>query len=582
MRGEQAALLRLGGCGFRREAQARVFGEQFAERRPALFVERLEGVEINRDDGGIVLFQKRVDGSDERVLGRCGREFFDGAVFVVGDAEAVEEIAEQFGVRADQPDLQQMRGDAFVHFAPEGVLHPRVPLAARLALDEDGPQFPLLGEGVDGRFVERLLSLVDIAEKLLGDGGREGGENFVGLRHKSGALRVGAAKGDASPLAVVAWRAVGSGRRCGMSAAPSLIKSLTLDEVSERLGALGQPAYRTKQVMQWIYGKRVKSFVEMSDLPAALRQQLAAEFAFAGLEPIRTLGSRDTTLKYLFKLDDGALIEAVLIPASPALYGEASDRRTLCVSTQVGCAYGCKFCASGLDGWSRNLQAGEIVDQVLRVEELSAEKINNIVFMGMGEPLANFANLMKAVTIINAPWGVGLGARHITISTSGLAPQIKQLADQPLQVRLAISLHGATDEVREQIMPVNRKYPLATLLEACAYYTQRKKQWLTFEYILIEGVNDRPEDAAALVRVARKVKAKVNCIPYNKVEGLEWKRPSEARQDAFMAVLEAARIPATIRREKGHDIAAACGQLRRQTLPDAEKIALQTAAPRDN
>jgi 23S rRNA (adenine2503-C2)-methyltransferase len=345
----------------------------------------------------------------------------------------------------------------------------------------------------------------------------------------------------------------------------NLIKSLTLEEVSERLRALEQPAYRAKQVAQWIYGKRVKSFAEMSDLPAPLREKLAGEFAFSGLEPVRTLGSKDTTLKYLFRLDDGALIESVLIPASPALYGEASDRRTICISTQVGCAYGCKFCASGLDGWSRNLQPGEIVDQMLRIEELSGEKINNIVFMGMGEPLANFANLMKAVTIINAPWGIGLGARHITISTSGLAPQIKQLADQPLQARLAISLHGATDEVRQQIMPVNKKYPLAALLEACVYYTQRKKQWLTFEYILIEGVNDRPEDATALVRVARQVKAKVNCIPYNKVEGLEWTRPSEARQDAFMAVLEAARIPATIRREKGHDIAAACGQLRRQT-----------------
>ena len=189
---------------------------------------------------------------------------------------------------------------------------------------------------------------------------------------------------------------------------------------------------------------------------------------------------------------------------------------------------------------------------------------------------------MKAITIINAPWGLGLGARHITISTSGLAPQIKELADQPLQVRLAISLHGATDEVRGQIMPVNRKYPLTTLLDACAYYLQRKKQWLTFEYILIAEINDRPEDAAALARVARKVKAKVNCIPYNQVEGLEWQRPSEERQDAFMAVLSAARIPATIRREKGHEIAAACGQLRRQTLPAEAKIALQRADAHDN
>lgn len=354
-----------------------------------------------------------------------------------------------------------------------------------------------------------------------------------------------------------------------MADQPLPIKSLTLDELGTRLAALGQPAYRATQVMEWIYGKRVKAFDGMSNLPAALRAELGAEFVFDDLKPVRTLGSEDTTRKFLFQLGDGALIEAVLIPASPALYGEASDRRTICVSTQVGCAYGCKFCASGLDGWSRNLSAGEIVDQVLRVEEIGGEKINNIVFMGMGEPMANYANLMKAIAIINAPWGIGLGARHITISTSGLAPRIRELAEQPLQVRLAISLHGATDEVRQQIMPVNRKYPLAVLLEACAFYAARKSQRLTFEYILIEGVNDREEDAAALVRVARKVGAKVNCIPYNVVEGLDWKRPTEARQDAFMAILENAKIPATIRREKGHDIAAACGQLRRQTMPQA-------------
>ncbi len=342
------------------------------------------------------------------------------------------------------------------------------------------------------------------------------------------------------------------------------IHSLTLEELAAQLKASGQPGYRAKQVFQWIYSKRTKSFAEMSDLPAGLRAQLAEQFSFDDLEPVRVLGSEDTTRKYLFRLADASLIETVLIPASPALYGEDSDRRTLCISTQVGCAYGCKFCASGLDGFSRNLSAGEIVSQVLKVEELSGERINNIVFMGMGEPMANYVNLMRAVGIINAPWGILLGARHITISTSGLAPQIKLLADQPLQARLAISLHGATDEVRQQIMPVNRKYPLEVLMEACVYYSERKKQRLTFEYILIEEVNDRPEDAAALVRLARKVGAKVNCIPYNIVEGLEWKRPSEARQDAFMAVLENGDIPATIRREKGHDIAAACGQLRRQ------------------
>ena len=331
----------------------------------------------------------------------------------------------------------------------------------------------------------------------------------------------------------------------------------------------GQPKYRAAQVARWIYEKRATSFDAMTDLPAGLRAQLAESFSFVRLENVRVLGSKDTTRKFLFRLPDGALIESVLIPASPALYGEASDRRTICMSTQVGCAYGCKFCASGLDGFARNLSASEIVGQFLEVERISGEKINNIVFMGMGEPLANFNNLMRAIDIINSPWGIGLGARHITISTSGLAPQIKLLADQPRQIRLAISLHGATDEVRQQIMPVNRKYPLATLLEACEYFTARKKQRLTFEYILIANVNDSPANAADLARVAKRVGAKVNCIPYNAVPGLTWERPSEERQDAFMAVLEKARIPATIRREKGYDIAAACGQLRRQTMAPA-------------
>lgn len=347
---------------------------------------------------------------------------------------------------------------------------------------------------------------------------------------------------------------------------PPFIQSLNLAEIEAGLVGRGQPKYRAEQVARWLYAKRATSFEAMTDLPAALRSELGQAFVFARLENLRVLGSKDTTRKYLFRLPDGALIESVLIPASPALYGEASDRRTICMSTQVGCAYGCKFCASGLDGWARNLAPAEIVGQFTEVERLSGERINNIVFMGMGEPLANFDNLMRAVDIINSPWGLGLGARHITISTSGLAPRIRDLADQPRQIRLAISLHGATDEVREKIMPVNRKYPLSVLMEACEYFTAKKKQRMTFEYILIEGVNDSTQCAGDLARLAKRVGAKVNCIPYNTVEGLEWKRPEEAQQDAFMAVLEAARVPATLRREKGHDIAAACGQLRRQTI----------------
>jgi len=342
------------------------------------------------------------------------------------------------------------------------------------------------------------------------------------------------------------------------------IKSMSLEELEAALRDLGQPSYRARQVLDWLYVKRAKSFAEMTNLPAALRTELDARFAFDILEPVRKLGSDDTTRKFLFELADGSLIESVLIPASPALYGEGSDRRTACISSQVGCAYGCKFCASGLDGFSRNLHAGEIVDQFLRVEELGGERVNNVVFMGMGEPLANYDHFIRAVGILNAPWGVGLGARHMTVSTSGIAPAIRKLAEQPLQIRLAVSLHGATDEVRDRIMPVNRKHPLAQLLDACVYYCERKTQRITFEFILIDGVNDSLDQAAALARIARKLDAKINCIPYNEVAGLDWKRPSLRRQDAFVAILERAGVDATVRREKGHDIAAACGQLRLQ------------------
>ena len=341
---------------------------------------------------------------------------------------------------------------------------------------------------------------------------------------------------------------------------------LLKEELEESLGTLGQPAYRAGQVLDWAYGreKRVESWEGMTNLPATLRSALAALHPISLPEVVTVSGSKDTTRKFLLKLRDGEMIETVLIPASPALYGEESDRRTLCVSSQVGCAYGCKFCASGLDGWKRHLSADEIVGQVLLAEKISGERINNLVFMGMGEPMANYDNWLRAVSILNAPWGVGLGARKMTVSTSGLVPRIRDLADQPLQIRLAISLHGASDEVRGQIMPVNKKYPVAELMEACAYYGERKKQMITFEYILIEGVNDDPTEARLLAERARGLRTKINLIPYNTVEGLPWKRPSEAVQEEFLSILHDRGIAATIRREKGHDIDAACGQLRRR------------------
>ncbi|PYL63209.1 MAG: 23S rRNA (adenine(2503)-C(2))-methyltransferase RlmN [Verrucomicrobia bacterium] len=343
------------------------------------------------------------------------------------------------------------------------------------------------------------------------------------------------------------------------------IKSLLLSELQEKLREFAEPSYRAGQIMNWLYEKRASGFEEMSDLPQALRARLAEHFSVSKLHVVRVLGSHDTTLKFLFRLSDGNLIESVLIPASPALYGQKSDRRTACVSTQVGCAYGCKFCASGLDGFSSNLSANEIVDQIITIESASGQKIDNIVFMGMGEPLANFDNVMRAIRILNAPWGLGIGARHITVSTSGLAPQIRKLADEPLQIRLAISLHGATDEVRNQIMPINRRYNLEALLSACDYFVERKKQRLTFEYILIARVNDTGEQAHLLVRHAHRLSAKVNLIPYNTVQGLPWSRPSLNRQEKFLSTLRRHGISATLRREKGGDIDAACGQLRLQT-----------------
>jgi 23S rRNA (adenine2503-C2)-methyltransferase len=343
------------------------------------------------------------------------------------------------------------------------------------------------------------------------------------------------------------------------------IKSLQFHELEGVIGEFRQKPYRARQITDWLYQKRIQTFAEMTDLPHDFRVRLGDKFAFSKIDIVRVLGSRDTTRKFLFRLADDSLIETVLIPASPALYGSRSDRRTLCVSTQVGCAYGCKFCASGLEGFSRNLKPNEIVDQIIAIERETGEKIDNLVFMGMGEPLANLDNVMGAIQIINAPWGLGIGARHITVSTSGLAPEIRRLADEKLQIRLAISLHGSTDEVRNQIMPVNRRYNLETLLAACDYYAKHKKQRLTFEYILIANVNDSLDQARHLGRIARRLEAKVNLIPYNTVHGLPWSRPSPEQQEQFLSIVRANGVAATLRREKGHDIDAACGQLRLQT-----------------
>ena len=370
------------------------------------------------------------------------------------------------------------------------------------------------------------------------------------------------------------------------------LKSLTQDEITRLLIKQGHPTYRATQVVQWAYERAAESFDAMSNLSLPLRQWLASEFDLWTVKALRDRRSTDTTEKLLWQLRDGQLVETVLIPATPGLTSRA-DRHTVCVSTQVGCAYGCKFCASGLNGFRRNLTAGEIVDQVLAVVRMGRTtgirvgnappvpdpefRVQNIVVMGMGEPLANYDHLMKALKIINAPWGLNIGSRKITVSTCGLPEQIKQLANEPMQIRLAVSLHGTNDTVRDQIMPVNGKHPVGELMDACEYYAKTKGRMMTFEYILIEGVNDDLNLADQLTAMARRLHAKVNLIPYNPVEGLHWRRPSLDRCHAFAARVKSRGVAATLRIEKGGDIAAACGQLRLQTMRD--KPPVTPAAP---
>ena len=352
----------------------------------------------------------------------------------------------------------------------------------------------------------------------------------------------------------------------------------TLESLQANFEQIGQPKFRAKQVLDWLYKKRARSWDDMSNLPKPLRERLESDFDIAPTKRLLAKESADETEKLLLEMVDRSLVETVVIRAPQIGVGQQNSRKTICISTQVGCAYGCKFCASGLAGWKRDLSVGEIVSQLIHVCHLedattvrAKEEIasfDNIVVMGMGEPMANYENLLQALRILNAPWGLNFGARRITISTSGIVPRILELADEPEQFRLAVSLHGATNEVREQIMPINKRYPLEELIPAIRRYGQTKGRMITLEFILIEEINDTFEQAEALIRIALDLKAHVNLIPYNSVPGLDWKRPSITRQDSFYNRLKREGVSATIRREKGHDIAAACGQLKLKTEND--------------
>ena len=371
-------------------------------------------------------------------------------------------------------------------------------------------------------------------------------------------------------------------------AKPSLFGE-TLESLKENVVAAGFPAFRAKQVMEWLYKKRVDQWDAMSNLPKQFRAWLDESYILYPTNSLLDKRSSDVTQKFLLELEDKSLIETVLIRAPQTGVGQETSRNTVCVSIQVGCAYGCKFCASGLAGFKRNLMAGEVVSQLMHIckmedahtkrakEEIAS--FDNIVFMGMGEPLANYDTLVQTIKILNADWGLNFGARRITVSTSGLAPKIMQLAQEGVAVRLAISLHGATNEVRNQIMPVNKKYPLEELIPAAKAFKEKHGRMLTLEFIMIEDINDSLDQAKELTKIARELHAHVNCIPYNKVEGLEWKRPSVRRQDAFVDVLRKGGVSVTIRREKGHDINAACGQLRLKTEKSMAEAESKPSSP---
>jgi len=338
------------------------------------------------------------------------------------------------------------------------------------------------------------------------------------------------------------------------------LKDMTLEEMEEFFVNIGESRYRAKQIYKWIYGKKVTDFDQMTDISKNLRSKLK-EIAYVSQLKIeeRRVSEIDDTVKYLFLLEDGNIIEGVAIKYR---FGN-----TACVSTQVGCNMRCSFCASAIGGKVRDLKASEMVDQVMAIDS-DYGKISNIVLMGSGEPFDNYDEVMKFIKIVNNPHGLGIGSRHITISTCGIVPKIYQFADEKLQVNLSISLHAPNDELRTQLMPINKAYPLEELMKACKYYVDKTRRRITFEYSLIEGVNDKKEHAYQLVDLLKGMLCHINLIPINYVREIGFKKANNEKVMMFKRIIEDAGISCTVRRELGSDIEAACGQLRRKYLKE--------------
>ena len=343
------------------------------------------------------------------------------------------------------------------------------------------------------------------------------------------------------------------------------ILDLTPDELKKRFETLGMEPYRARQILQWIYEKGVYDFDKMSNLSAAHRTKLKDSLKI-GMPEIadKEKSDDDKSVKLLLKLNGKEFVETVCMPTKDERpTGQTKSRSTVCVSSQVGCKFHCAFCASGQEGFFRNLTAGEMLSQVLLARDAAPEKkITNIVFMGIGEPFDNYKELLKTIRVLNSPEGLHIGARKITVSTCGVVPKIELLGEEGLQVELSVSLHGPTDTVRGTIMPVNQAYPVKDLINACKRYAKKTKRAITFEYILIQGVNASETQARELAKLLKGMLCKVNLIPYNPIEEFPHEQPSYPEIVRFQEILERSGIRTTVRFSKGRDIQAACGQLR--------------------
>lgn len=348
-------------------------------------------------------------------------------------------------------------------------------------------------------------------------------------------------------------------RSYGNKAMKTDIKSLTLEELKEELCQMGEKPFRGVQIYEWLHKKTARSFEEMSNLSRALRERLEEQFTLVSLEAVKVQQSKlDGTKKYLFALPDGKLVESVWM--------SYHHGNSVCISSQVGCRMGCRFCASTLGGLERSLMPSEMLDQIYAITRLTGERVSNVVVMGTGEPLDNYDNLLRFLRLLTDENGLHMSQRNVTVSTCGIAPNIRRLADEKLQITLALSLHATTDEKRRKLMPITDRYPLEEVLHACEYYFNRTGRRITFEYSLSDQVNNTAEDATELIKIAGRLNCHVNLIPINPVRERSFVAPTRRSVELFKNKLEKHKINVTVRREMGRDIDGACGQLRKREM----------------